>query len=315
MLRVEEKKYDEAWQDLLACHRLGRLVGRGGTLIEGLVGVALDNIASKADVGFLQAAKLDAKQYKKCLADLQALPPMPKMADKMNLTERFWFLEAIMIIDREGVDYLESMAGGSNGDKSLFTGILGKVFFAQIQWDPALRNCNKVYDRMYAAMSMKDRGMREKEMKQIDIDLRKLKASLTDTDGIKKRILDSSDIGEAKGKYLGDLMICLFVPASQKVLQSADRTEQLQRNLHVAFALAAYKADKGDYPLKLDALTPKYLATVPNDLFSGKALRYATVDFDYLLYSVGPNGKDEGGRGPDHDPPGDDLSIVMPKRK
>src|SRR5260370_534837 len=34
MLRVSEGKVDEAWQDLLACHRLGPLIARGCTLIE-----------------------------------------------------------------------------------------------------------------------------------------------------------------------------------------------------------------------------------------------------------------------------------------
>src|SRR5438046_2237296 len=31
MLHAGEGRHDEAWQDLLACHRLGRLVGRGAT--------------------------------------------------------------------------------------------------------------------------------------------------------------------------------------------------------------------------------------------------------------------------------------------
>src|ERR1051326_5404127 len=44
MLRVADGKFDDAWQDLLACHRLGRLLGRGSTLIEGLVGLAINNI-------------------------------------------------------------------------------------------------------------------------------------------------------------------------------------------------------------------------------------------------------------------------------
>src|SRR5262249_19678162 len=36
MLRASEGKTDEAWQDLLACHRLGRHLSHGCTLIEGL---------------------------------------------------------------------------------------------------------------------------------------------------------------------------------------------------------------------------------------------------------------------------------------
>src|SRR5439155_11112141 len=47
MLRVGEGKPDAAWQDLVACHRLGRLLGRGGSLIEGLTGIAIDRIAGE----------------------------------------------------------------------------------------------------------------------------------------------------------------------------------------------------------------------------------------------------------------------------
>ncbi|HEV3237508.1 MAG TPA: hypothetical protein VGZ25_11000 [Gemmataceae bacterium] len=32
MLRIQENQFDEAWKDLLACHRLSRLISRGGTL-------------------------------------------------------------------------------------------------------------------------------------------------------------------------------------------------------------------------------------------------------------------------------------------
>src|SRR6516162_8279524 len=53
MLRVSEGRTDLAWQDLLVCHRLGLLVARGGSLIEMLVGVALVQIASTAEVAFL----------------------------------------------------------------------------------------------------------------------------------------------------------------------------------------------------------------------------------------------------------------------
>ena len=50
----------------------------------------------------------------------------------------------------------------------------------------------------------------------------------------------------------------------------------------------------------------------PGDVFSGKALVYRPADKGYLVYSVGANGKDEGGRWTDDDPPGDDLRVRMP---
>jgi hypothetical protein len=314
MLRLGEKRYDDAWQDLLACHRLGRLVGGGGTLIDGLVGVAIEAIAGRADLAFLDAGKLDAKQLRKCLADLQGLPPMPLMADKMNLTERFTFLETVMILDREGVAYFETLAGGS-GKQNFWENMLNKMTFSNIQWDPALRDFNKFYDRMYAAMSHKERGMRQKEMEQIEEETRSLKAGFFKTRDIVARIFEAKNPGEAKGKLIGDLMMALLVPAVMKVQQAADRTEQIHRNLHLAFALAAYKADKGAYPKKLGVLAPKYLPSVPTDLFSGKALIYRPSENGYLLYSVGVNGRDDDGRSYDDDPPGDDLPVRMPLPK
>jgi lysophospholipase L1-like esterase len=76
MLRIEEGNYTEAWQDLLACHRLGSFVGQGGTLIENLVGIAIDSLACAGDVVFLDRAKLDSKQLMACLDDVQKLPPL-----------------------------------------------------------------------------------------------------------------------------------------------------------------------------------------------------------------------------------------------
>jgi hypothetical protein len=311
MLRLGEKRYDDAWEDLLACHRLSRLVGRGGTLIEGLVGIAIDSVAGRADLAFLDAGQLDAKRLKKCRADLQGLPSMPLMADKLNHTERFVFLETVMIMDREGIPYLETIAGG--GEKqNLWDKMLAKIAFSNIQWDPALRNCNKLYDRMYSAMSHKERGMRQKKMDEIEEDIMSLKASFFKTREIAARILESKNVGEAKGKFIGDLLLGLIVPAVMKVQQGADRTEQIHRNLYLAFTLAAYKADEEAYPKRLDALVPKYLPSVPTDLFSGKALIYRPANDGYLLYSVGVNGRDDEGRTYDDDPPGDDLPVRMP---
>jgi len=58
----------------------------------------------------------------------------------------------------------------------------------------------------------------------------------------------------------------------------------------LAFALAAYHADRGAYPAKLADLVPKYVAEVPKDIFSAAELHYRWEGGGYLLYSVGVNG-------------------------
>jgi hypothetical protein len=111
---------------------------------------------------------------------------------------------------------------------------------------------------------------------------------------------------------IGKILISLMLPAVTKVQDANDRTEQMQRNLHIAFALAAYRADNGRYPKQLSELSPKYLPKVPDDLFSGMPLIYKPTDDGYLLYSVGVNETDDEGRWTDDNPRGDDPRIRMP---
>jgi hypothetical protein len=83
---------------------------------------------------------------------------------------------------------------------------------------------------------------------------------------------------------------------------------------HLVFALEAYRRDKGDYPDELNALRGDYIAEIPLDPFTGKSFRYI-VNEDapgYLLYSVGQNGIDDGGRNTSDEPKGDDIRRRVP---
>jgi hypothetical protein len=304
LLRLSEGRLDAAWQDLLACHRLGRQVARGGTLIEALVGYALDAVAGKADLAFLDGTKLTAKQLSECLRDLRKLPALSNVADKANLAERFVFLEYVMKLDRYGLGPLKDIAGT---DAALM--VEGKI-----DWDPALRNGNEWYDRLVATMRLKDRNEREKKFAQIKAELEKLQKSNSEPWG-QLKILLAKDTLKAAGKAISVVMLSLIVPALHKMRETADRVEQMHANVQLAFALACYQREHGRYPKTLNALAVKYLPVVPQDLFSGKGLVYQLEEGGYLLYSVGVNGKDEEGRGPGDDPPGDDLVVRMPLPK
>jgi hypothetical protein len=68
------------------------------------------------------------------------------------------------------------------------------------------------------------------------------------------------------------------------------------RLLLVSLALQAAIKDKGSAPQNLGALVPKYLQAVPRDPFApSAALRYALGGSGFSLYSVGPDGEDNGG--------------------
>lgn len=92
------------------------------------------------------------------------------------------------------------------------------------------------------------------------------------------------------------IVTALLVPAVEKVVVSATEADADRLMARTALALTAYKAKAGSYPDRLDALVPEYLPRVPTDPFSGKPLRYKRDGDAAVVYSVGRDLTDDGGR-------------------
>lgn len=75
-------------------------------------------------------------------------------------------------------------------------------------------------------------------------------------------------------------------------------TQARKRLLLTELALCAYRQEHGGLPESLAELVPDYLPTVLEDPFSGKALIYWRTATGHQLYSVGADGKDDGGQPP-----------------
>jgi hypothetical protein len=307
MNKVKLGRLDDAWQDLLACHRLARLIARGGSLIEVLVGIAIDALAIRVDVSYLSHAELSQEGSITCLRNLNELQPMPLVADEMERWERFMLLDIMMQVIRHGTPALENLSRSSD-DPPDYNKFTARLFSQSVNWDPALRNANLWYDRCASWARISDRRERQWQLFQITNELRSMKYRSTNMGIIEKSFMSPT----RRGEFIGEVMISLLLPAFQKVREAQEHQEQKHGNLHLAFALAAYQKDHGRYPAKLDELAPKYLEKIPDDLFSGQPLIYKPTDKGYLLYSVGPNGIDDEGRGPDDEPRGDDFSVRMP---
>lgn len=310
MAKLADGDTEGAWQDLLACHRLGRLLSQSGTLIEMLVGVAIEAMTSNADHTLLSQSNPSSKQVLQWIDDLQKLPPMAPLADSLDLTERFGTLDSMQSIAIGGVKQLSQleypMGPGSRKDP-----VLDKLFTRSVDFDPAFRNANKMFDRCVAACRQPDRAARKQELAAIENDLKKAKLEAAELG-----TFDKMTIGKSKrGEMIGNILTSMLFPAVQRMHDACDRSAQIHNNLLVAFALAAYRADHKRYPATLNELAPKYLTKVPGDLFSGKALNYRLIDDGYLLYSVGVNELDEDGNWTDDEPKGDDPRVRMPVKE
>jgi len=70
------------------------------------------------------------------------------------------------------------------------------------------------------------------------------------------------------------------------------KTDLEATRLHIA--LRCYFEEHGRLPGRLDELAPRYIERVPLDPFNGKPFRYDPKRA--LLYSVGSNRRDDGGK-------------------
>ncbi|MBL8761433.1 MAG: hypothetical protein JNL50_09045, partial [Phycisphaerae bacterium] len=91
-------------------------------------------------------------------------------------------------------------------------------------------------------------------------------------------------------------LVAILMPALSRAVWSYDRTFQTRDALLVAIACELYKRRFGEYPPSLDALPSSLLAHTPLDVFDGKPLRYTLRDANPLIYSLGPDRKDDHAR-------------------
>ena len=116
-------------------------------------------------------------------------------------------------------------------------------------------------------------------------------------------------------RQIANLLMALLMPALQRAV---DVHQQGLMGLEVekaALALACHKARHGRWPARLDDLVGELIKEVPTDVFSGRPLVYRLESDGYVLYSVGSNGRDDGGlnddASQDKSKP-DDIAVRVP---
>ena len=80
------------------------------------------------------------------------------------------------------------------------------------------------------------------------------------------------------------------------VIRDATRLTQVRSAL-AALAVERFRRDhSGGLPSTLEETVPTYMPVVPEDPFTGRPLRYLVDGTRFVVYSPGPDGKDDGGQ-------------------
>jgi len=87
----------------------------------------------------------------------------------------------------------------------------------------------------------------------------------------------------------------ILTPALESSIIQKARYSAYLDSFKIAIGLKIYKQRYGKYPEKLDLLVPEILPSLPVDPFTGNKFIYKCEKDGFLVYSLGENGKDDGG--------------------
>ncbi len=249
---------NKAWQELTLLHDLRRLVEDQGKFIttEG------DWMRRELARHSLQVIAMGLELHAWQEPQLVALQEQLRNSDFLNLhAEALKCGRALLLGAMEDGDLNKAlfMAGGDN-------------FWTRLKKHPE-----------FPILKLAPRGVMYERATSVSGNFRKMIRALTPADGI-VRPADFSKAFNSWKRALEGLPLLL-------------RTQTLVNEGQIACALERYRLAHGAYPETLGTLVPQFIEKLPSDIINGQPLIYRhTGDGTFLLYSVGWNETDDGGK-------------------
>jgi hypothetical protein len=290
----------------------------------------IGSVACEAAVVVSQSDGITAADARECQRQLRSLPPMRPIWLTYDQGERCMGIETLMMIagSKDSAEYrrLDPLGAGSGSGSDAKHDERAKAFVrlvadTNVDWTELLRRHNKWQDGLVDAYRCPSR----KALALLESLEAEAKKTANETAALVMATEPEVVNGwepKLKAQRLAESVAYSFHAFVPAAMVRIDLRRQAEENLTLlAVALAGYRADhEKKYPATLAELAPAYIDAIPKDPFTDGDLQYRPDGEGYLLYSVGPNGKDEGGLGPEsftQVPSGehDDISIRMPLKK
>ncbi|MCO6044989.1 type II secretion system protein GspG [Aeoliella sp. ICT_H6.2] len=281
-LRIGSGDLAGAWQDCQTMYRLADLETHC-TLVSKLVAYACEGQAKETLLQLLQSPDLTPELAADMQQFITARQPGSTMRDAVDSFERIGFVTGMLEMShaRTPENPNDSIAGQFG---------IPIISAIAIDWNAILEIGNQEYDQIVAALDEPTATQQQAALDAWSNSLTKRSNAITTPGGIGGTALSRS----ARSKNIAYVLCQLLLPSIEAAL-GAERRVQSQRLLsQTAIALARYRLAHGEYPEQLGALVPDYLAAPLVDPH-GNALAYQRTSDGFLLYSLGADGKDQGG--------------------
>ncbi len=283
-LNAQSSDFDSAFHDIDTCYRLGRHYKGEKTLIEQLVGMAIEARALQTSRQILDTCKIESITLAGFQQRLQTLIDGDNFKPDFRL-EKFGMYDEIQRCFTESrfgpshlypqrIMQISDMRGENPRHEPLVDLILALKNSPDILFSPtktkAIANTNAFYsffDETFTKNPAK--------LKTEGIDLA-------------KAIISSSK---------NNLLLRIIAPNFPRIHYIMWRHRVHTDSTILIIALVRYRNDIGTYPESLDKLVERgYIKQIPVDPFSDKPIAYRKTDNNFLLYSWGENLKDDDGQ-------------------
>jgi hypothetical protein len=94
---------------------------------------------------------------------------------------------------------------------------------------------------------------------------------------------------------ISNFFVAMLLPATQKVSEASLRTRGEMLSVAVGISCERFRQKNGHWPATLEEIPKDILPYIPNDPFTGKPLIYKVLEDGVVIYSIGPDEKDDGG--------------------
>lgn len=273
----EDEELVKAYEQTLM---LGRIAGHGSFLIEYLVAVAIDALAmSELREELVERVPSEPVLVKLLAAmDRQVLPPMTIAIEG----------ERLSVMDT--IQWTHTDDGNGSGRLILTKAAeLGSMWGSTPQL--GLMGEWKILNMMGVAFPSKAANIRK-----VDEFFGIVKGAIESPFNQRSPAAIDAMVDQLPERYT---LLRMILPAWGKAVQTHDQWRATWDGTRVMLAIEIYRARHGNYPASLGDLAPAVLPMVPMDHYSGKPFGYRRLNpgesRGYLLYTVGPDGMDNGG--------------------
>ncbi len=294
------RRYADAARDASAALHLTRHAGKCPLLSDQMIAVNFGQVAFGLVTELAAEPSMPRAVLLELLRRLDELGPPTNIARSLQFGERLSALDFAVRAHSIGVAGLkaeyEAAAVLDDVDFEvnweLFSPEIHRMASStSIDWNLVMEDFNRACDRFVAAMRLPSRKQRYRSLAILE---NETKARLARAEANQNRwLLKLSRHGRAR------LVADYWIGASAQGIQHSLRHEDWLGNSKILtqlhLALAIHRAEHGTYPESLEALAPVILPELPVDPYNAKPYAYRQTEDGFLLYSLGENGRDDGG--------------------